>query len=171
MMNRGSGTHFFSPANVMKLLENVRGAKSSDQAVATVMALGKRIGKVPVLAGNCFGFIGNRMLEGYGQEAAFLVEEGASIAQVDKALTDFGMAMGFFTMCDLAGNDIGYSIRQDWGRTGPYAGRYPGVMDVIAEAGYFGQKTGKGWCVVCMGSVYTMRGRATLGRSVGWPIG
>lgn len=87
----------------------------------------------------------------YGQEAAFLVEEGASPAQVDNALRDFGMAMGFFAMCDLAGNDIGYSIRQDWGRTGPFSGRYPGVLDVVPQAGYFGQKTGAGWYVPCLG--------------------
>ena len=143
--SRVVGTHFFSPANVMRLLENVRTPASSPAAVATVMALGKRLGKVPVLSGNCFGFIGNRMLEGYGQEAAFLVEEGASPAACDAAMNSFGMAMGFFAMSDLAGNDIGHRIREQFGRTGPFRGRYPGVLDVIPAAGFHGQKTGAGW--------------------------
>ncbi|MEK9971548.1 MAG: 3-hydroxyacyl-CoA dehydrogenase NAD-binding domain-containing protein, partial [Ferrovibrio sp.] len=106
------GTHFFSPANVMKLLENVRGAKSSPETIATVMALGKQLKKVSVLAGNCDGFIGNRMLHGYLREANFLLEEGCMPEQIDRALEEFGLAMGPFRMGDLAGLDVGWRIRK-----------------------------------------------------------
>ena len=109
------GMHFFSPANVMPLLENVRSDKSSDVAIATAMDLGKRLRKKAVLARSCFGFIGNRMLEPYSQEALYLLEEGASLRDIDGTMRAFGMAMGPFTMFDLAGNDIGYLVRKDLG--------------------------------------------------------
>jgi 3-hydroxyacyl-CoA dehydrogenase len=132
------GTHFFSPANVMRLLENVRGAKSSKSTVATVMALGRRINKVPVLVGVCYGFVGNRMLHQRGQQAEKLVLEGALPHQVDKVLTDFGFPMGPFAMGDLAGLDVGWRIRKGRGVKSP-------VADRICELGRFGQKTGAGY--------------------------
>jgi len=139
------GMHFFSPANIMKLLENIRGAHSSPESISTAMELGKRLGKVPVLSGNAFGFIGNRMLEGYGREASFLVEEGATPSQCDEAIKGFGMAMGFFQMSDLAGNDIGFSVRKEMGREEGMSGRYPALLDVLPRAGFLGQKTGRGF--------------------------
>ncbi|MFC3674157.1 3-hydroxyacyl-CoA dehydrogenase NAD-binding domain-containing protein [Ferrovibrio xuzhouensis] len=139
------GTHFFSPANVMKLLENVRGAKSSPETIATVMALGKTLKKVSVLAGNCDGFIGNRMLHGYLREANFLLEEGALPQQVDKALEDFGLAMGPFRMGDLAGLDVGWRIRKGKAHLRPADERYSPVADRLCELGRFGQKTGAGF--------------------------
>merc|ERR1719499_2063230 len=105
------GCHFFSPANVMKLLENIRGAKSSPSTLATAMAMGKMIKKVPVMVGNCEGFVGNRMVAPYGREAAKLIMEGCTPMQVDQAIYKFGMAMGPNAMADLAGIDIGYKIR------------------------------------------------------------
>jgi 3-hydroxyacyl-CoA dehydrogenase len=132
------GTHFFSPANVMRLLENVRGAKSSKSTVATVMALGRRINKVPVLVGVCYGFVGNRMLHQRGQQAEKLILEGALPHQVDKVLTDFGFPMGPFAMGDLAGLDVGWRIRKGRGVKSP-------VADRICELGRFGQKTGSGY--------------------------
>jgi 3-hydroxyacyl-CoA dehydrogenase len=141
------GTHFFSPANVMRLLENVRGAKSSKETIATAMELGKRMGKVAVLVGNCDGFVGNRMLHGYLREASFLVEEGALPQQVDKAVYDFGLAMGPFTMSDMAGLDVGWRIRKrQLKEQGPTNERYSGtVSDRICELGRYGQKTGAGY--------------------------
>jgi 3-hydroxyacyl-CoA dehydrogenase len=132
------GTHFFSPANVMRLLENVRGAKSSKSTVATVMTLGRRINKVPVLVGVCYGFVGNRMLHQRGQQAERLILEGALPHQVDKVLTDFGFPMGPFAMGDLAGLDVGWRIRKGRGVKSP-------VADRICELGRFGQKTGAGY--------------------------
>ena len=132
------GTHFFSPANVMRLLENVRGAKSSKSTVATAMAVGRRIGKVPVLVGVCYGFVGNRMLHQRGLQAEKLILEGAPPHQVDKVLTDFGFPMGPFAMSDLAGLDVGWRIRKGRGTTSP-------VADRICELGRFGQKTGAGY--------------------------
>jgi 3-hydroxyacyl-CoA dehydrogenase len=132
------GTHFFSPANVMRLLENVRGKKSSKSTVATVMALGRRINKVPVLVGVCYGFVGNRMLHQRGQQAEKLILEGALPHQVDKVLTDFGFPMGPFAMGDLAGLDVGWRIRKGRGTKSP-------VADRICELGRFGQKTGAGY--------------------------
>jgi 3-hydroxyacyl-CoA dehydrogenase len=132
------GTHFFSPANVMRLLENVRGAKSSKSTVATVMTLGRRINKVPVLVGVCYGFVGNRMLHQRGQQAEKLILEGALPHQVDKVLTDFGLPMGPFAMGDLAGLDVGWRIRKGRGVKSP-------VADRICELGRFGQKTGAGY--------------------------
>ena len=139
------GTHFFSPANVMKLLENVRGAKSSPETIATVMALGKQLRKVPVLAGNCDGFIGNRMLHQYTRQANFLLEEGATPQQVDKALEAFGLAMGPFRMGDLAGLDVGWRIRKGKAHLRPKDERYSPVADRLCEMGRFGQKTGAGF--------------------------
>src|SRR5690606_12902104 len=110
--------HFFSPANVMKLLENVRGSKTSDEGKATVMAVAKKINKVGVLVGSCYGFVGNRMLHKRGAEAMSLVNEGATPQQVDKVLTDLGYPMGQFAMSDLAGVDVGYRIREERRKNG-----------------------------------------------------
>jgi len=132
------GTHFFSPANVMRLLENVRGKKSSKTTIATAMSVGRRIGKVPVLVGVCYGFVGNRMLHQRGLQAEKLILEGAAPHQVDRVLTDFGFPMGPFAMGDLAGLDVGWRIRKGRGAKAP-------VADRICELGRFGQKTGAGY--------------------------
>jgi 3-hydroxyacyl-CoA dehydrogenase len=132
------GTHFFSPANVMRLLENVRGARSSPTTIATAMAVGQRIGKVPVLVSVCYGFVGNRMLHQRGKEAEKLILEGAVPHQVDRVLYDFGFPMGPFAMGDLAGLDVGWRIRK--GR-----GEQAVVADRLCELGRFGQKTGAGY--------------------------
>ena len=139
------GTHFFSPANVMRLMENVRGAATSTETIATVMQLSKRLGKVGVLVGVCDGFVGNRMLYAYRRQADFLLEEGALPAQIDKALYDFGMPMGPFQMADLAGLDVGWRIRKRQAATRPAHLRYSPIADRICELGRFGQKTGAGW--------------------------
>ena len=136
------GMHFFSPANVMKLLENVRGSKTSDEVKASVMAIAKRIRKVGVLVGNCYGFVGNRMLHQRGAEAVALVNEGASPQQVDKVLTDLGFPMGQFAMSDLAGIDVGYRIREERRKAGEDVA--PSWMDKLAEQGRLGQKTQAG---------------------------
>jgi 3-hydroxyacyl-CoA dehydrogenase len=132
------GMHFFSPANVMRLLENVRGTKSSTTTVATAMAVGRRINKVPVLVGVCYGFVGNRMLHQRGIQAERLILEGALPHQVDKVLYDFGFPMGPFAMSDLAGLDVGWRIRKGRGVRSE-------VADRICELGRFGQKTGAGY--------------------------
>ncbi len=139
------GTHFFSPANVMKLMENVRGEKTSPETIATVMDLSKKLKKVGVLVGVCDGFVGNRMLGPYLREAGFLLEEGALPAQVDKAIFDFGFPMGPFAMMDLAGNDVGWRIRKRQRAENPNNLRYSDIADQICELGRFGQKTGGGW--------------------------
>ena len=139
------GTHFFSPANVMKLMENVRGAESSAQTIATIMKLSKRIGKVGVLVGICDGFVGNRMLYAYRRQADFLLEEGALPHQIDKVIYDFGMPMGPYAMGDLAGLDVGWRIRQRQAATRPAHLRYSAVADRVCELGRFGQKTDAGW--------------------------
>jgi 3-hydroxyacyl-CoA dehydrogenase len=139
------GTHFFSPANVMKLLEVVRGKATSAEAIATCMALGKRLNKIAVLAGNARGFIGNRMVAPYLREAQFLVEEGASVEDVNQALYDVGMAMGPLAVDDLTGLDVSYYIRQEFKRFEKPGVRQPLVPDLLVEAGRLGQKTGKGW--------------------------
>jgi len=139
------GLHFFSPANVMKLLEVVRAAKTSKETLATAMKLSKTIKKVGVVAGVCDGFIGNRMLHGYFREAGFLLEEGALPQQVDKVIEDFGFAMGPFRVGDLAGLDVGWYIRKRQAATRPPHLRYSKVADQICELGRFGQKTGAGW--------------------------
>src|SRR6267378_4957858 len=138
------GTHFFSPANVMKLLEVVRGAKTAKDVLATVMSLAKRIKKTAVVSGVCDGFIGNRMVEQYLRQALFLLEEGATPGQVDSALESWGMAMGPFRMSDLAGNDIGWAIRKRRYREHPDL-KYSRIADRLCEQGRFGQKTGLGW--------------------------
>src|SRR5256712_3679152 len=132
------GMHFFSPANVMRLLEVVRGEKSAKPAIATAMAIGRRINKVPVLVGVCHGFVGNRMLHQRGKQSERLLLEGASPQQVDKVLTDFGLPMGPFAMSDLAGLDVGWRIRKGRGERAP-------VADRLCEMGRFGQKTGSGF--------------------------
>jgi len=138
------GTHFFSPANVMKLLEVVRGKATAKDVLATVMALAKKIRKTAVVSGVCDGFIGNRMLEQYGRQAGFLLDEGGTPQQIDKAIEKFGFAMGPFRMFDLAGNDIGWAIRKR--RCVEYPDmRYSKTFDLVCEAGRFGQKTGAGW--------------------------
>ena len=138
------GTHFFSPANVMRLLEVVRGKRTAGDVLATTMKLGKRLKKVPVVAGVCDGFIGNRMLEKYGQQALFLLDEGASPQQVDGALQAWGMAMGPFAMYDMAGNDIGWEIRKRRYQERPDF-VYSRIADRLCELGRFGQKTGQGF--------------------------
>ncbi len=139
------GNHFFSPANVMRLLEVVRGRATGDQVIVTSMALGKKLGKIAVLAGNCRGFIGNRMIAPYLREAQFLVEEGATVEQVNQALYDFGMAMGPLAMDDLSGLDVSYAIRREFERFDVPGVRKPLVPDLLCEQGRFGQKTGRGW--------------------------
>ena len=138
------GMHFFSPANVMKLLEVVRGEKTAKDVLATVMALGKKIKKTSVVSGVCDGFIGNRMIEQYSRQAGFLIEEGCTPAQVDKAVEKFGFAMGPFRMGDLAGNDIGWAIRKRRYQEKPDL-KYSKTADLLCEMGRYGQKTGAGW--------------------------
>ena len=139
------GTHFFSPANIMRLLEIVRGKASSKEVIATCMQLSKKLGKVGVLVGNCRGFVGNRMFGPYRREAQFLVEEGASIEAVDKALFDFGMAMGPMATGDLAGLDVGWRIRKEYRHLEKPGVRQPFAEDRLCELGRYGQKTGAGW--------------------------
>ena len=145
------GTHFFSPANVMRLLEVVRGAKTAKDVLATTMKLGKTIKKVPVVSGVCDGFIGNRMVEKYGQQSLFLIDEGCTPQQVDAAAQSWGMAMGPLAMGDMAGLDIGWEIRKR-----RYVERpnfvYSKVGDRVCELGRYGQKTGKGWYLYEAGS-------------------
>jgi 3-hydroxyacyl-CoA dehydrogenase len=139
------GHHYFSPANVMRLLEIVRGRATSKAVLATSMALGKRLNKVAVLAGNARGFIGNRMLGPYLREAQFLVEEGATVEDVNGALYEFGMAMGPLAMSDLAGLDVGWRARQEFKHLEKPGVRRPLVADRLVEMGRYGQKTGRGW--------------------------
>ena len=138
------GLHFFSPANVMKLLEVVRGAKTAKDVMATVMSMAKKIKKTAVVSGVCDGFIGNRMVEQYSRQAGFLLDEGATPQQVDKAIEKFGFAMGPFRMGDLAGNDIGWAIRKRRAQERPNM-LYSRTADKLCELGRFGQKTGAGW--------------------------
>jgi 3-hydroxyacyl-CoA dehydrogenase len=138
------GTHFFSPANVMKLLEIVRGAKTGKDVLATTMALSKKIKKTGVVSGVCDGFIGNRMIEQYSRQAGFLLEEGCLPEQVDKAIEKLGFAMGPFRMGDLAGNDIGWAIRKRRYVEKPDM-KYSKTADLLCEMGRYGQKTGAGW--------------------------
>ena len=139
------GTHFFSPANVMRLLETVRGAETSDETIMTVMKLARKIGKVAVLVGICDGFVGNRMYYAYTRQANFLLEEGALPHQVDKVLYEFGFPMGPFAVGDLAGLDIGWQVRKAREAANPTTRRYSPIADRICERGRFGQKTGAGW--------------------------
>ena len=138
------GMHFFSPANVMRLLEVVRGAKTAPDVLMTVMKLAKKIKKTAVVSGVCDGFIGNRMIEQYSRQAGFLLEEGCTPQQVDKAVEKFGFAMGPFRMGDLAGNDIGWAIRKRRYVEKPNL-RYSKTADLLCELGRYGQKTGAGW--------------------------
>jgi 3-hydroxyacyl-CoA dehydrogenase len=138
------GLHFFSPANVMRLLEVVRGAKTGKDVMATVMAVAKKIKKTAVVSGVCDGFIGNRMIEQYSRQAGFLLDEGCTPQQVDKAVERFGFAMGPFRMGDLAGNDIGWAIRKRRYVEKPGM-KYSASADRLCELGRYGQKTGAGW--------------------------
>ena len=138
------GLHFFSPANVMKLLEVVRGAATAKDVMATVMGVAKKIKKTAVVSGVCDGFIGNRMIEQYSRQAGFLIEEGCTPQQVDRAVEKFGFAMGPFRMGDLAGNDIGWAIRKRRYVEKPDL-KYSKTADLLCELGRFGQKVGKGW--------------------------
>ncbi|KIF79891.1 3-hydroxyacyl-CoA dehydrogenase NAD-binding domain-containing protein [Noviherbaspirillum autotrophicum] len=138
------GLHFFSPANVMKLLEIVRGEKTGKDVLATALQLSKKIKKTGVVSGVCDGFIGNRMIEQYSRQAGFLLEEGCTPEQVDKAIEKFGFAMGPFRMGDLAGNDIGWYIRKRRYIEKPEV-TYSKTADLLCEMGRFGQKTGAGW--------------------------
>ncbi len=139
------GTHFFSPANVMRLVEVIRGKATSKEVIATCMQLSKKLGKVAVLVGNCTGFVGNRMFGPYRREAQFLVEEGAGIEAVDKALCDFGMAMGPLATGDLAGLDVGWRIRKEYRHLQKPGVRQPFCEDNLCKLGRYGQKTGAGW--------------------------
>jgi 3-hydroxyacyl-CoA dehydrogenase len=139
------GMHFFSPANVMKLLEIVRPEGAADDAIATAIAVGRKLRKIPVIVGNCFGFVGNRMLALRTRAAERLLIAGALPHEVDAAVTAFGFRMGPFAMMDLAGNDIGWRIRKAYGGSAP-------VADAICELGRFGQKTGKGYYLYPAGS-------------------
>jgi 3-hydroxyacyl-CoA dehydrogenase len=138
------GLHFFSPANVMKLLEIVRGEKTGKDVMATVMSVAKKIRKTAVVSGVCDGFIGNRMIEQYARQAGFLLDEGCTPQQVDKAVEKFGFAMGPFRMSDLAGNDISWAIRKRRYQEKPNF-KYSKTADLLCEKGRFGQKTGAGW--------------------------
>ncbi len=143
------GTHFFSPANVMKLLEIVRGKHTSKEVIASTMKLAKNIKKVPVLAGNCDGFIGNRMFHEYVRQAHALAEEGANVADIDRVIYEFGWAMGPFAVNDLAGNDVGWRIRKRHKNEGKYDNlRYTStVADQLCELGRYGQKTNRGFYI------------------------
>ncbi|MDH4072556.1 MAG: 3-hydroxyacyl-CoA dehydrogenase family protein, partial [Gammaproteobacteria bacterium] len=145
------GLHFFSPAHVMRLLEIVRGKETAADVVATSLALAKRLGKIGVVVGNCFGFVGNRMLYSYGRENQLLLLEGAAPEYIDRVLYEWGMAMGPNAVGDLAGLDVGYKIRQE--RTDlPDDPRFYRVANVLAEMGRYGQKTGKGMYLYKEGS-------------------
>ena len=135
------GLHFFSPANIMRLVEIVRGSATRAEVTATAAALAKRLGKIGVIAGNCPGFIGNRMINVYGREAQFLLEEGASVEDVNQALFDFGMAMGPLAMFDLVGNDV----MRDIAAISAAQVRSPVVLPQLCALGRLGQKTGAGW--------------------------
>lgn len=136
------GLHFFSPANVMRLVEIVRGAKTGKEIIATALALAKRLGKVGVVVGNCRGFVGNRMMLPYMREAQFVVEEGSTPSEVDAALYDFGMAMGIFAVDDMGGIDVGHRVRQEYG---DLLQPWPATVERLYDLGRLGQKNGKGW--------------------------
>jgi 3-hydroxyacyl-CoA dehydrogenase len=145
------GLHFFSPAHIMRLLEIVRGSRTSVEVIASSLALAKRLGKIGVVVGNCFGFVGNRMLYGYGRENQRLLLEGAAPAYIDRVLYDWGMAMGPNAVGDLAGLDVGYKVRQE--RTDlPDDPTFYRVADMLAEQGRYGQKTGQGMYLYEKGS-------------------
>lgn len=139
------GLHFFSPANVMKLLEVVRGANTSADVLATGVALGKRLNKLPVVCGNAFGFIGNRIYNVYRQQCEFMLEDGAWPEEVDEALEAFGFAMGPFSVADLAGLDIPWRMRKSQAAMRDPRVRYVDVLDQLCEQGRYGRKTGAGY--------------------------
>jgi 3-hydroxyacyl-CoA dehydrogenase len=139
------GTHFFSPANVMRLVEIVRGDHTSPEVLATTLTLSKRLGKVGVVVGVCDSFAANRMLYPYSRQAQFLIEEGALPEQVDKVIYDFGFPMGPFALSDLAGIDVGWRVRQHREPSRPKDLRYSEIADRLYEMGRYGQKTRKGW--------------------------
>lgn len=139
------GLHFFSPVHVMKLLEVVRGKDSLSDVLATGMALGKRLRKLPVLAGNHFGFIGNRIYNAYRNQCEFMLEDGAWPEDVDAALKKFGMAMGPFAVADLSGLDIAWRMRQALATTRSPGIRYVDILDRLCEAGRLGRKAGAGY--------------------------
>lgn len=139
------GLHFFSPANVMRLLEVVRGARTTAQTLVTVQAVAKRIGKIAVTVGVCDGFVGNRMIEPYFREAEFLAVEGATPAEIDRALTDFGLAMGPFAVSDLAGIDVRWDVQKRGARQRLPNIRYSNLIEMLGQTGQFGQKTGAGF--------------------------
>jgi len=141
------GHHYFSPANVMKLLEIVRGRETGKEVIATSLKLARKLGKVGVVVGNCFGFVANRMLAYYMREAYLLLEEGASVEQIDRVLTEFGLPVGPFGMQDIAGIDVGARIRQYLASIGKSRAEGPqsAVPDRLYEMGRYGQKTGAGW--------------------------
>jgi 3-hydroxyacyl-CoA dehydrogenase len=141
------GTHFFSPANVMRLVEIVRGSSTTPETIAAAQALAKRLGKVGVVVGNCPGFVGNRMMFPYMYEAQFLAEDGATPAQVDKALTDWGMAMGIFAVDDMGGLDVAWRVRQELKQFSDPSQRKPLVADQLVAMNHLGQKTGSGWYI------------------------
>ena len=139
------GTHFFSPANVMRLVEIVRGDHTSHEVLATTLTLSKQLGKVGVVVGVCDSFAANRMLYPYSRQAQFLIEEGAFPEQVDKVIYDFGFPMGPFALSDLAGIDVGWRVRQHREPSRPKHLRYSEIADRLYEMGRYGQKTRKGW--------------------------
>lgn len=139
------GLHFFSPAHIMKLLEVVRGRATSDTALATGIALGRQLGKLPVIAGVCDGFIGNRIFSAYRRQCEIMLEEGALPEEIDGALESFGLAMGPFAVADLAGLDVSWSRRKRLAATRDPRERYVSIADTLCEQGRFGQKTGAGW--------------------------
>jgi len=139
------GLHFFSPAHVMRLVEIVRGKLAGNEVVATSLAIAKKLGKIGVVVGNCRGFVGNRMMLPYMREAQLLAEEGATPQQVDRALTDFGMAMGIFAVDDMGGIDLAYRVKQEYAHLRKPGERVPLVLDKLFEMGRLGQKTRKGW--------------------------
>jgi 3-hydroxyacyl-CoA dehydrogenase len=139
------GTHFFSPAHVMRLVEIVRGKATGKRVIATAMALAKTLRKIGVLVGNSMGFVGNRMMFPYMREAQFLIEEGATPAQVDRALTNFGMAMGIFAVDDMGGIDLNWRVQQEYAHLIKPGTRQPLMLRKLFEMGRYGQKTGRGW--------------------------
>ncbi len=141
------GTHFFSPAHVMRLVEIVRGKATSKRVIATAMALAKTLRKVGVLVGNSMGFVGNRMMFPYMREAQFLIEEGATPAQVDRALNNFGMAMGIFAVDDMGGIDLNWRVQQEYAHLVKPGIRTPLMLRKLFEMGRYGQKTGRGWYI------------------------
>jgi 3-hydroxyacyl-CoA dehydrogenase len=139
------GLHFFAPAHVMRLLEVVRGAQTAPDVLATGLALGRRLGKLPIVAGVCDGFIGNRIFASYRRHAEYLLEDGASPQEIDAALEAYGFAMGPFAVSDMSGLDIGWAMRKRRAATRDPGERYVAIADRLCEAGRLGRKTGRGW--------------------------